>query len=32
VYCGVPAAHAAFRAAESVFEEIDSDAGLRPRK
>jgi 4-carboxymuconolactone decarboxylase len=33
VYCGVPAAHTAFRTAESVFEEIDSDAGVpRQRK
>jgi 4-carboxymuconolactone decarboxylase len=29
VYCGVPAAHTAFRAAEAVFEALDSEtAGL----
>jgi 4-carboxymuconolactone decarboxylase len=30
VYCGVPAAHAAFRAAEAVFEAIDSNTGMSP--
>ena len=32
IYCGVPAAHAAFHAAEAVFEAIDAAGAARPRE